>query len=175
MPYQVITKFQPAIICFLKLLLYCQNDIWNLYELKFLQGENIYMITPSSLTGGALIMLLVVVCIPLIFSIIGSCLVMKRLTGSWWKALIPFYSTYAMCDAIDEVMLFGIQIGLGFVGGILGYFDLSTLAYFCSLAAAITSIVIWYKVCKWFGHGIGFTLGIIFLSPIFLMILGCEE
>lgn len=40
------------------------------------------MITPSGLTSGVLIMLLVVICIPLIFSIIGSCLVMKRLTGS---------------------------------------------------------------------------------------------
>lgn len=89
--------------------------------------------------------------------------------------MIPFYNTYAMCDAIYEVPLFFVQIGLGVAGGILGYLDLSMLAYLCSLAAAITSIVIWYKVCKWLGHGVGFTIGIIFLSPIFLMILGCEE
>lgn len=29
-----------------------------------------------------------------------------------------------------------------------------------------------HKLSKAFGHGIGFTLGLIFLSPIFMLILG---
>src|SRR4029077_182321 len=35
----------------------------------------------------------------------------------------------------------------------------------------IIGIIVWYDLAKSFGYGIAFTLGLIFLSPIFLLIL----
>ena len=133
------------------------------------------MITPSGLTSGVLILLIAIFCIPFLLTIIGSCLVMNRLNGSWWKALIPFYNTYSFCYEIDEMIIFYTQIVLAIAGFIFGFLNYPELASLCSLATAICNIMMWYKVCKWFGHGIGYTIGIIFLSPIFLMILGLEK
>lgn len=39
------------------------------------------------------------------------------------------------------------------------------------IAAMVLSIVFYHKLSKAFGHGIGFTLGLIFLNPIFMLIL----
>lgn len=133
------------------------------------------MITPSLLTRGTLILLIMIICVPLLFSVIGSCLVMNRLNGSWWKALIPFYNTYSFCYEIDEMTIFYAQIALAVAGFVFGFIDWTTLASLCAFITAILNIVMWHKICKWFRHGAGFTIGIIFLSPIFLMILGLEK
>ncbi len=45
------------------------------------------------------------------------------------------------------------------------------LAGILMLIAVIISIVYYSKLSKSFGHGVGFTLGLIFLNPIFMLIL----
>ena len=42
----------------------------------------------------------------------------------------------------------------------------------CMIAGMVLFILLCYKTAKAFGKGIGYTLGLIFLQPIFLMMLG---
>ena len=70
-----------------------------------------------------------------------------------WKCLIPIYGQYCLSK---------IVFGNGW--------------YFIALFVPILNIVFWivlmYNLAKVFGKGVGFFLGLVFLAPIFLLILG---
>ena len=70
-----------------------------------------------------------------------------------WKAIIPLYNLYT-----EYKMFWGN-----------GWIFLLTLI---PIVNVIVSIMHRNKMSKAFGHGIGFTLGLIFFPYIFLMILG---
>lgn len=70
-----------------------------------------------------------------------------------WKSLIPLYNTYCICK---------ITWGSGWL----------FLVNFVPVVNFVFSIVTLFRLAKSFGKGIGFTLGLIFLAPIFLLILG---
>lgn len=70
-----------------------------------------------------------------------------------WKALIPFYNVY-----IEFKLFWGN-----------GWMFLLTLI---PIVNVVVQIMLLHKMSKAFGHGIGFTLGLIFLPYIFLAILG---
>lgn len=73
-----------------------------------------------------------------------------------WKAVIPFYNTY---------ILYKITWGNGL------YFLLLLIPCANFVIQIITSV----KLAKVFGKGIGFTLGLIFLGPIFQLILAFDS
>lgn len=69
-----------------------------------------------------------------------------------WACIIPFYNSYCMFD---------IAMGNGWL----------FLLMFIPIVNIIMSIFAMYKLAQAFGKGIGFTLGLIFLSLIFICIL----
>lgn len=69
-----------------------------------------------------------------------------------WASLIPFYNTYIM---------YKIAWGNGWL----------FLLSFIPLVGMFVALVALYKLCVAFDHGAGFFLGLLFLSPIFLLIL----
>ncbi len=69
-----------------------------------------------------------------------------------WASIIPFYNYYCMFD---------IAMGNGWL----------FLLMFIPIVNIIMSIFVMYKLAQAFGKGIGFTLGLIFLSLIFICIL----
>lgn len=73
-----------------------------------------------------------------------------------WKAVIPFYNTY---------ILYKITWGNGL------YFLLLLIPCANFVIQIITSV----KLAKVFGKEIGFTLGLIFLGPIFQLILAFDS
>ena len=79
-----------------------------------------------------------------------------------WKSIIPFYNVYIMLGIVGmSPMLMWIMIGLfiPFVNFIAG------IAWF------VVSIMMYHKLSLAFGKGIGYTLGLIFLHPIFALML----
>lgn len=91
-----------------------------------------------------------------------------------WKALIPFYNQYILFKySWNPTMFWAVLIG-GFVSVVLSMFGgaLSVLGTLVNLAVLVVSIIQSYKLSKSFGHGVPFTLGLLFLNPIFLLILG---
>lgn len=99
-----------------------------------------------------------------------------------WKCLIPIYSTYIQFKIAWDTMYFWIMLLLPLatglvgaigvvIGGVLGLV-ISLLVLAASVVAAIISITQLYRLSQAFGHGVGFTLGLLFLQPIFILILG---
>ena len=70
-----------------------------------------------------------------------------------WKAIIPFYNLYT-----EYKMFWGN-----------GWLFLLTLIPVVNI---VVGFILLHKMSKAFGHGIGFTLGLIFLPYIFFIILG---
>lgn len=69
-----------------------------------------------------------------------------------WAVLIPFYNIYV------DLLVAGMN-------------PLWMLTILCFFIYPITWIIQQVKTAERFGHGIGFALGLIFLNPIFLLIL----
>ena len=69
-----------------------------------------------------------------------------------WPALIPIYSTYILLKVIGRP----------------GWW---LLLFLVPLLNIVIAIIVLNDLSKSFGHGVGFTLGLVFLSLIFLYIL----
>lgn len=92
--------------------------------------------------------------------VIGQWKAFSKAGQPGWAAIIPFYNL---------VVLFRIA-------GQSGWLALTWLLNFIPFIGGIAflGILIWnhVNVSKRFGHGVGFALGLVFLAPIFWLILG---
>lgn len=70
-----------------------------------------------------------------------------------WASIVPFYNMYC---------LYKISMGIGWL------FLLSLVPCF----GVIMAIIMELKLASAFGKGVGFGIGLIFLNPIFMLILG---
>ena len=119
------------------------------------------------------------------FSILGIVWYVLQVIAYWkiftkagrpgWKSIIPFLNVYEQFD-LSWKGLYGILL---MVFCIVGSWLTSTQNSFLTvigtilvIAAVVIGIIGTHKLSKAFGHGIGFTLGLIFLGPIFMLILG---
>ena len=69
-----------------------------------------------------------------------------------WAALVPFYNMYVMIK----------------IAGLSGWWLIALFVPFLSIVAIVLVI---HRLSRAFGHGVGFTLGLIFLPLIFWPIL----
>lgn len=70
-----------------------------------------------------------------------------------WKCLIPIYNVIVLLKIVGRPWWW-------------------LLLMLIPLVNIVILVIVYYDLAKSFGHGIGFTLGLIFLSFIFLLILG---
>lgn len=91
-----------------------------------------------------------------------------------WKSLIPVYNSYIQYKISWDTRMFWISIIGTAIGMYLYNMDnsFSTVGGVVALAASALNWIDLYKLSLSFGHGIGYTLGLIFLNPIFILILG---
>lgn len=120
---------------------------------------------------------LVVVLVLAIVMLIAYWKIFKKAGEPGWKSIIPVYNSYTLYKFTWETKFFWIFLGVSFVAGIisglLGSSSGAGLAVSAigSLIGCVITIMQLHKLSKAFGHGVGFTLGLIFLSPIFVLIL----
>lgn len=110
-----------------------------------------------------------------IFYAIGGYRMFQKFGEPGWKAFIPFYGTYVQyCKVWNPTM--GLVIVVLNLISTFGSNNAEGVAALVILAACIASIVISImgnvRLSKCFGHGTGFALGLTFLQPIFILILG---
>lgn len=122
---------------------------------------------------GSMIFIIIVLFVALlILSIIGHWFMYQKAGQRGWAAIVPFYSSY---------MLYRITWGNGWLFAVplvltlLNLFTSGLLSSLFWLANFVVSCITHYKTAKAFGKGVGYTLGLIFLSPIFAMILGLSN
>lgn len=91
-----------------------------------------------------------------------------------WKSIIPFYSTYIQYKLSWNVNMFWAAVAAVILGSFLSNTGgaLSAIGTLLSAAGTIINIIDMHKLSKSFGHGIGFTIGLIVFNPIFMLILG---
>ena len=101
-----------------------------------------------------------------------------------WKSLIPLYSEYCTFKISWKTTFFWLVLAAGLVSGILtGMIGngenvpaiVSMLASISGMAVTVINLVMNVKLSQKFGHGVLFGLGLMFLSPLFTMILGLGE
>ncbi len=124
--------------------------------------------------AGAMVAFSVIAIIWYVICIIGNWKVFTKAGEAGWKSIIPIYNSYISYKISWNTKMFFIMLICAVVsivcsgiGGILGM-----VSGLLNLAVTVLSIIQCHKLSTAFGHGIGFTLGLIFLNPIFTIILG---
>ena len=112
-----------------------------------------------------------------IFYAIGGYRIFTKCGEAGWKAFIPFYNTYIQYRltwkpimAIPAIVLPILSSQLSAIAD--GNTMLSVLTLIFGLAGTVVMLLGNIKLSKSFGHGVGYGLGLYFLQPIFIMILG---
>ena len=99
---------------------------------------------------------------------------------SGWKSIIPLYGDYVSYRIAWQTSYFWLIFILGIVAsGIEGAANpngdnmmLMAIVALIRLIIALIGIMYSVKLARAFGRGTGFAIGLIFLQPIFMLILG---
>ena len=97
-----------------------------------------------------------------------------------WHSIIPFFNVYSQYDMTWKGYWGLVTVGCYILSAVLsatqsqegGSGFLMILAAILGIAGLVLAIIGQHKLSKAFGHGVGFTLGLIFFEPIFMLILG---
>ena len=150
----------------------------------------------SALSTGAVVANVIISLAFIALAIIAYWRIFVKAGEAGWKAIIPFYNAYTAMKLFWKTSIFWIGIGLG-VGASIGYGMASygvvalaiyggggntavmvigfILAFGCGITAFVLEIMFLNRVSKAFGHGAGFTVGLIFLNFIFILILAFSK
>ena len=115
-----------------------------------------------------------------LLQIIANWNIFTKAGEAGWKSIIPVYSDYISYKIAWQPSYFWLVFVLGIITSVAnGMTDPNetntTILLIVSLIRiilAIISILYCIKLSRAFGHGIGFAIGLIFLQPIFMLILG---
>lgn len=136
---------------------------------------------------GALMGIIVGIGIALwIIQIIAYWKIFTKAGEKGWKSIIPLYNSYTILKLVWKKSVFFIIILISIVMSVSSSFlndevilsntaaklIVSAISIISSIALIYYSLKNTYKLSKAFGHGIGYTLGLIILNPIFILILG---
>ena len=111
----------------------------------------------DAVLGGMLVGYLITFLVIYVLSVIAMWKIFTKAGKPGWASLIPIYNIVVMYQIVGLNPLLIILLFIPFINVI---------------AAIVLSIIQCIRLSKEFGKGAGFTFGLIFLSPIFLLILG---
>ena len=138
-------------------------------------------------TAGSVVTLSIVAFVIWVVFIVAFWKVFTKMGEPGWKCLIPFYSTYIVYKRTWSVKVFWAFLACCAVTLVFGLMALtispsgallavdptfSMISYIGQTAAFIIEAISMYYLSKAFGHGFGYFVGLLFLAPIFVLILG---
>ena len=155
--------------------------------------DSSYGMYESSAIGTGAVVANVIISLALtVLAIIAYWRIFVKAGESGWKAIIPFYNIYTALKLFWKTSIFWIGIvlsvvmSIGYGMAVYGAAALAVyggvgntavmvigfiLAFGCGIATFILEIIFLNRVSKAFGHGAGFTVGLVFLNFIFILIL----
>lgn len=122
-----------------------------------------------------------------ILSVIGMWKVFTKAGESGWKSIIPIYNTYILfriCWHVKFFLIWFILLMAGFMCmGVSSVMALTTpsiaavviamvMSALFTIGGIVISIMQYHKLSQAFGYGVGFTIGLLLLYPIFIIVLG---
>lgn len=131
----------------------------------------------GTLLGGMLGTIVTVGTIVTILLIIANWKIFTKAGEKGWKSLIPLYNSYITFKIFWKSQMFWVVIAGTFFCSLLAALVGTETAFgvmFTFIGAvfsAVVTLLLYYRMSKSFGHGIPFTLGLIFLPNIFTLIL----
>lgn len=148
-----------------------------------LNGESVSPVeiaAAGSIVGASFAVIAIVCLVMYVFQVIANWKIFTKAGKPGWHSLIPYLNTWDQTDLAWNSTMAWVTVGLMIAGGSLSPIiqnnpdSTLVMGIACILVAAIFVIgfISLYKLAKAFGKGIGFFIGLVFLNPIFMMILG---
>lgn len=105
---------------------------------------------------------------------IASWKIFNKAGEAGWKSLIPIYNIYIQFKISWNTNMFWMAFLCYILGTVFSSEESSLyfVAVICSIIGLLINATSSYKLSLAFGHGIPFALGLFFINPIFLLILG---
>lgn len=126
--------------------------------------------------GGFIVVVAIIALVFLVLEIVANWKIFIKAGEDGWKAIIPYYNSFITFKIGGNTMYFWIWLAASVLNYILSAISdsgfVGILASLCSLAVFVMYVLREYNIAKAFGKGIGFTVGLVLLNPIFRMILG---
>lgn len=130
-----------------------------------------------------------------VVSFVSMCILYEAKNCEWWRSIIPFYNIYIYfrtfwdMSGLKKFIIFFCTAFIGpFIGLIIvalggkneivqtiGAVLMILLMFIGIIGLMVVCIMGVYHVSTSFGHGVGFFLGLLFLNPIFVIILAAEN
>lgn len=122
---------------------------------------------------GALAMALLVW---IICTVIANIYIFRKAGEGGWKSFVPVYNRYITYKISWSPLWFWVGAVLFIASVVLNFVAhnavLDVIAVVVGAATALLHIAGLYHLARAFGHGVPFTIGLIFLRPVFILILG---
>ncbi len=106
--------------------------------------------------------------IVLIVQIVAMWKLFSKAGEAGWKALIPIYNLYIYYKIARIPNLYWLYLLLTVISVIPN----QIVVYISLIGIVAITIYHSYKLSTAYGHGVGYTFGLLFLNTIFLLILG---
>ena len=109
-----------------------------------------------------------------VFRMIANWKIFTKAGEAGWKSIIPLYNVFVLYDLVwtKTMAWVGLVLTLAYALATVIVGEGSVLTGIILLVMTVIEWMAFHKLSKAFGHGIGFTIGLICLQPIFLLILG---
>lgn len=114
-----------------------------------------------------------------ILTIVAGWMVFTKAGEAGWKSIIPIYGDYVLYKICWDPKFFWVNLGLSilrrllvWIGGGDPFILIRLLLALVNVALFAVSLLLFYKLARSFGKGLGFTAGLYFFQPVFMMILG---
>jgi Family of unknown function (DUF5684) len=112
-----------------------------------------------------------------VFYIICMWRIYTKCDAPGWACLVPFYNFYVMCNMVKKPKLFSyiIMATIAYIISFVIMFAAPAIGWIFVVASAIAilvfSVQLYHALSKAFGQDVGFTIGLILLSFIFIPLL----
>lgn len=130
------------------------------------------------LFGGIFMSIWIICLINLIATAIGRYKLFKKAGEGGFKAFIPGYSTYTMYKiAWDERCFFSLLclIGISILMRLLGGPFFNLIGMLASFGIMMMFAILCSKLAVSYGKGVEYALGLFFLHPVFVLLLGFSD
>lgn len=136
------------------------------------------------LTGTALTIAIIVGIVYYILLVVAWWKLFTKAGEKGWKAIIPFYNLYTQIKLTWATKWFWVILIVAVLTGVVGnsgifntlsgplMYIFGAIGVALSVFLLVLYILCDYRLAKAYGHGAGFTVGLIFLNFIFILVLG---